>query len=39
VAIKKLRIPLTENGVSATTLREIALLKQLNAYDHANIVK
>lgn len=39
VAIKKVRVPLTENGVSASTLREIALLKQLNKYDHANIVR
>lgn len=39
VAIKKVRIALTENGVSASTLREISLLKQLNTYDHANIVK
>ncbi|KAH8299383.1 hypothetical protein KR044_000849 [Drosophila immigrans] len=39
VAIKKVRIPLTDNGVSATTLREISLLKHLNTYDHANIVK
>lgn len=39
VAIKKVRITLTENGVSASTLREISLLKQLNTYDHANIVK
>ncbi|KAH8415779.1 hypothetical protein KR222_000859, partial [Zaprionus bogoriensis] len=39
VAIKKVRIPLTDNGVSASTLREISLLKQLNSYDHANVVK
>ncbi|KAH8403878.1 hypothetical protein KR215_004779 [Drosophila sulfurigaster] len=39
VAIKKVRIPLTDNGVSATALREISLLKHLNTYDHANIVK
>ncbi|XP_037810831.1 cyclin-dependent kinase 4 [Lucilia sericata] len=39
VAIKKVRIPLTDNGVPMSTLREIALLKQLNASDHPNIVK
>lgn len=39
VAIKKVRIALNENGVPMSTLREIALLKQLNASDHANIVK
>lgn len=39
VAIKKVRIPLTENGVPMSTLREIALLKQLNAMNHPHIVK
>lgn len=39
VAIKKVRIPLTDNGVSASTLREISLLKQLNTYEHANVVR
>ncbi|XP_030380421.1 cyclin-dependent kinase 6 [Scaptodrosophila lebanonensis] len=39
VAIKKVRIALTENGVPMSTLREISLLKQLNACDHSNIVK
>lgn len=32
-------IPLTEDGIPMNTLREIALLKQLNAYKHPNIVK
>ncbi|EDW73783.2 uncharacterized protein Dwil_GK19645 [Drosophila willistoni] len=39
VALKKVRIALNDNGVPMSTLREIALLKQLNASDHANIVK
>lgn len=39
VAIKKIRIPLTDNGVPMSTLREIALLNQLNSSDHPNIVK
>ncbi|KAH8328841.1 hypothetical protein KR074_004106 [Drosophila pseudoananassae] len=39
VAIKKVRISLNENGVPMSTLREISLLKQLNASNHDNIVK
>lgn len=39
VALKKVRIPLTDDGVPMSTLREIAVLKQLNASDHPNIVK
>ncbi|XP_067629588.1 cyclin-dependent kinase 4 isoform X2 [Eurosta solidaginis] len=39
VAIKKVRIPITDNGVPMSTLREIATLKHLNASDHPNIVK
>lgn len=39
VALKKVCIPLTEDGIPLNTLREIALLKQLNAYDHPNVVK
>ncbi|ALC41612.1 Cdk4, partial [Drosophila busckii] len=39
VAIKKVRISLSDNGVSASTVREIALLKQLNTYDHPHVVK
>lgn len=39
VAIKKVRIPLTDNGVPMSTLREITMLKHLNASDHPNIVK
>ncbi|EDW48163.1 GM21710 [Drosophila sechellia] len=39
VALKKVRISLNENGVPMSTLREISLLKQLNASNHANIVK
>ncbi|XP_030746467.1 cyclin-dependent kinase 4 [Sitophilus oryzae] len=39
VALKKVCIPLTDDGIPMNTLREIALLKQLNSYDHPNIVK
>lgn len=39
VALKKVKVPLTEDGVPMSTLREIALLKQLDSFDHPNIVK
>ncbi|GAB6032344.1 Cyclin-dependent kinase 4 [Chamberlinius hualienensis] len=39
VALKKVRIPLCEDGVPMSTLREISLLKQLDKYDHPNIVR
>lgn len=39
VALKKVRVPLTEDGVPFNTLREIALLKQLDQYEHPNIVR
>lgn len=39
VALKKVRVPLTDDGVPMSTLREIALLKQLDKYDHPNIVR
>ncbi|XP_076260198.1 cyclin-dependent kinase 4 [Rhynchophorus ferrugineus] len=39
VALKKVCIPLTDDGIPMNTLREIALLKQLNIYDHPNVVK
>ncbi|XP_031631244.1 cyclin-dependent kinase 6-like [Contarinia nasturtii] len=39
VALKKVRVALTEDGVPMSTLREIALLKQLDAFKHPNIVK
>lgn len=39
VALKKVRVPLTEDGVPMSTLREIALLKQMDAFSHPNIVK
>lgn len=34
-----MRVALTEDGVPMSTLREIALLKQLDAFKHPNIVK
>ncbi|KAJ8960140.1 hypothetical protein NQ318_003859 [Aromia moschata] len=39
VALKKVFVPLTEDGIPMSTLREIALLRQLNSHDHPNIVK
>lgn len=39
VALKKVRIPLTEDGVPITLIREIALLKQLENFAHPNIVR
>ncbi|GBP40234.1 Cyclin-dependent kinase 4 [Eumeta japonica] len=39
VALKKVKLPLTEDGIPLSTLREIALLRQLNYYRHPNIVR
>ncbi|CAG9860765.1 unnamed protein product [Phyllotreta striolata] len=39
VALKKVYVPLNENGVPVNMLREITLLRQLNASDHPNIVR
>lgn len=38
VALKKVRIPLTEDGLPMSTLREIAALKALERYEHPHIV-
>lgn len=39
VALKKVRIPLSEEGVPMNTIREIGLLKQLESFEHPNIVR
>ncbi|CAH0551974.1 unnamed protein product [Brassicogethes aeneus] len=39
VALKKVCVALTEDGIPMNTLREIGLLKQLNAHEHPNIVR
>ncbi|XP_012227890.1 cyclin-dependent kinase 4 isoform X2 [Linepithema humile] len=39
VALKKVRVPLTEDGLPMSTLREIAALKSLERYEHPHIVK
>lgn len=38
VALKKVRVPLTEDGLPMSTLREIAALKSLERYEHPHIV-
>ena len=39
VALKTMRFLLTEDGVPMAILREISLLKQLERFDHPNIVR
>ncbi|XP_046331397.1 cyclin-dependent kinase 6-like [Haliotis cracherodii] len=39
VAMKKIRISNTEEGMPMSAIREIALLKQLEKYEHENIVR
>ncbi|CAG0892002.1 unnamed protein product [Cyprideis torosa] len=39
VALKKVRVPLTEEGVPVSTLREISMLRRLEKFDHPNIVR
>ncbi|KAK9503490.1 hypothetical protein O3M35_010035 [Rhynocoris fuscipes] len=39
VAIKKIRLPLTEEGIPMSTLREISTLRQLDQYEHPNIIR
>eukprot|EP00096_Caligus_rogercresseyi_P014567 TRINITY_DN7078_c0_g1_i1.p1 TRINITY_DN7078_c0_g1~~TRINITY_DN7078_c0_g1_i1.p1 ORF type:complete len:361 (-),score=86.65 TRINITY_DN7078_c0_g1_i1:411-1493(-) len=39
VALKKMKFCLTEDGVPMAILREISLLKQLERFDHPNIVR
>lgn len=39
VAMKMIRIQNTEEGMPMSAIREIALLKQLEAYEHPNIVR
>jgi serine/threonine protein kinase len=37
VALKKVRIPLNEDGVPVSILREIALVRQLERFQHPKI--
>ncbi len=39
VALKVMRFALTEDGVPMAILREISLLKQLEKFEHPNIVR
>lgn len=39
VALKKVRVSLTEDGIPMSTLREIAVLRQIGSYEHPNIVR
>ena len=39
VAMKTIRIQNTEEGMPMSAIREISLLKQLEAYEHPNIVR
>ncbi len=39
VALKAMRFTLTEDGVPMAILREISLLKQLQRFEHPNIVR
>lgn len=39
VALKKVRVRLTDDGIPMSTLREISVLKQLDSYEHPNIVR
>ncbi|CAH1773799.1 unnamed protein product [Owenia fusiformis] len=39
VALKKIRVQMSEDGIPMSTIREIALLKQIEAFEHPNIVR
>ena len=39
VALKKVKIPMSKDGVPLSILREISLLRGLEVFDHPNIVK
>ena len=39
VALKLIRIQNTEEGMPMSAIREISLLRQLEAYEHPNIVR
>lgn len=37
--MKRVRIPITDDGVPLSTIREVSLLKQIGTYRHPNIVQ
>lgn len=39
VALKRIRISFTENGIPVSAMREITTLKHLHYHNHPNIVK
>ncbi|XP_054161435.1 cyclin-dependent kinase 6-like [Oppia nitens] len=39
VALKKVKVPLNEDGVPISLLREISVLKQLQSFEHPNVVR
>ncbi|XP_029452684.1 cyclin-dependent kinase 4 [Rhinatrema bivittatum] len=39
VALKNVRVQTNENGLPLSTVREVALLKRLEHFDHPNIVR
>ena len=39
VALKKIKVPLTEEGIPMSMLREISTLKLLDQYAHPNIIR
>jgi serine/threonine protein kinase len=39
VALKRIRLNNTEEGMPMTAIREISLLKQLEKYEHPNVVR
>ncbi|KRT85100.1 phosphotransferase [Oryctes borbonicus] len=39
VALKKVRIPITDDGVPLSTIREVGLLKHIGTHHHPNIVQ
>lgn len=39
VALKRIIVPSTEDGIPISTLREVAMLKQLDKYEHPHVVR
>uniref|UniRef100_A0A1B6L8Y6 cyclin-dependent kinase n=1 Tax=Graphocephala atropunctata TaxID=36148 RepID=A0A1B6L8Y6_9HEMI len=39
VALKRIIVPSTEEGIPISTLREVAMLKQLDKYEHPHVVR
>jgi hypothetical protein len=39
VALKEIKIQPSEEGVPLSTIREISMLKQIDKYEHPNIVR